>query len=216
MSARTSSPSPLTSYELPLLSPSALCRTCLEDTRIVLGSALAVLVRFPNLRFDSDMADLVSPLNDDRYKDYLTRYLLTRSNFLLPSVHGELNPGLNLCHIQYLRLQGQYHLIIPPNGLQDPFLGHILFYHMGPTLKILPNAPYLQVPVKAQDRNIPPVAFIYLLLEVRLYNWGGGEKDQNKRREKWGSEARNGSKVKQRDFCSSSSDLSNPDREIIK
>ena len=50
-----------------------------------------------------------------------------------------------------------------------------------PTLDILPNDPYLQVLLKAQDRNIPPGAFVYLLLEVRLYIRGGGEKDQKKR-----------------------------------
>ena len=57
----------------------------------------------PNLRFDSDMADLVSPLNGDRDDNYHTRSLLTRSNLLLQSV-------------QYLRLQGQYQLILPVNA----------------------------------------------------------------------------------------------------
>ena len=46
------------------------------------------------------------------------------------------------------------------------------------------NAPYLQVLIKAQDRNIPPGAFVYFLLEVHLYIQGGGEKDQRKRRDK--------------------------------
>ena len=105
-----------------------MCRTYLEDIRIVLGSALAALVRSPNPRFESDMADLVSPLNNDRDDDYLTRSLLTRSNLLLQSV-------------QYLRLQGQYHLILPPNGMQDNFLGHLWFFQMGPTLELLPNDP---------------------------------------------------------------------------
>ena len=93
----------------------------------MLGIALAVLVRSPNPRFDSDMADPVSPLNGDRNDDYLTRSLLTRSNLLLHSV-------------QYLRLQGQYQLILPPNGMQDRFLGHVWFVQMGPTLDLLPNA----------------------------------------------------------------------------
>ena len=73
--------------------------------------------------------------------DYLTRALLTCSNLLLKSVHDELNPGLNLCHIQYLCLQGQYHLILLPNGMQDRFLGHVWFVQMGPTLELLPNSP---------------------------------------------------------------------------
>ena len=128
MSARTSLPSPLTSYELSLSSLYALCRTYLEDIRIVLGSALTVLVRYPNPRFDSDMADLVSPLKNDREDDYLTRSLLTLSNLLLQSV-------------QYLVLQGQYHLILPPNGMQDRFLGHLWYVQMGPTVELLPNAP---------------------------------------------------------------------------
>ena len=93
----------------------------------MLGIALVVLVRSPNPRFDSDMADLVSPLSGDRDDDYHTRYLLTRSNLLLQSV-------------QYLHLRGQYQLILPPNGMQDCFLGHIWFVQMGPTLEILPNA----------------------------------------------------------------------------
>ena len=97
------------------------------DIRIVLGSALAVLVRYPNTRFDSDMADLVSPLNGDRDDDYHTRSLLTRSNLLLQIV-------------QDLRLHGQYQLILPPNGMQDRFLGHVWFVHMGPTLELLPNS----------------------------------------------------------------------------
>ena len=88
---------------------------------------MTLLVRSPNPRFDSDMADLVSPLNDDRDDDYLTRFLLNRSNILLQSG-------------QYLRLQGQYHLILPPNSMQDRFLGHIWFVQMGPTLELLPNA----------------------------------------------------------------------------
>ena len=118
---------PLTSYELTLSSLSVLCRTYLEDIRIVIGSALVVLVRSPNPRFDSDMADLISPLNGDRDDDYHTRSLLTRSNLLLQSV-------------QYLLLQGQYQLILAPNGMQDIFLGHVWFVQMGPTLEILPNA----------------------------------------------------------------------------
>ena len=121
--------SPLTSYELPPSSLSALCRTYLEDIRIVLGSALTVLVRSPNPLFDSDMADLVSPLNGDRNDDYHTRSLLTRSNLLLQSV-------------QHPRLQGQYQLILPPNGMQDRFLGHVWFVQMGPTLELLSNATY--------------------------------------------------------------------------
>ena len=130
MSARTSSPStsPSTLYELPLSSLSALCRTYLEDIRIAIGSALVVLVRSPNPHFDLDMADLVSVLNDDRDDDYLKRSLLTRSNLLLQSV-------------QYLRLQGQYHLILPPNGMHDRFIGHVWFVQMGTTLELLPNAP---------------------------------------------------------------------------
>ena len=115
-------------YELPPLSLSALCRTYLEDICIVLGSSLEVLVRSPNPRFDSDMADLVSPLNDDRDDNYLTRSLLTRSNLLLQSV-------------QCLCLQVHYHLILPPNGTQDRFLGHVWFVQMGPTIELLPNAP---------------------------------------------------------------------------
>ena len=108
-------------------SSSALCRTCLEDIRIVLGIAFAVLVRSPNPRFDSDMADPVSPLNGDRDDDYHTRSLLTRSTLLLQSV-------------QYLLLHGQYHLILPPNGTQHCFLSHVWFVQMGPTLELLPNA----------------------------------------------------------------------------
>ena len=118
-----------------------MCRTCLEDIRIVLGSALGVLVMSPNPRFDLDMADLVSPLNDDRDDDCLTSSVLTRFNLLLQSVHGELKPSINLCHIQYLRLQGQYHLILPPNGMQDFFLGHVWFVQMVPTLELPTNTP---------------------------------------------------------------------------
>ena len=88
----------------PSSSLSALCHTYLEDIRIVLGRSLSVLVRSPNPRFDLDMADLVSPLNGDRDDDYHTRSLLTRSNLLLQSV-------------QYLRLRGQYQLILPSNGM---------------------------------------------------------------------------------------------------
>ena len=141
MSARTPSPSPSTSYELPLLSFSVLCRTCLEDIHIVLVSALAVLVRSSNPRFDSDMVDLVSPLNDDRDDDCPTSSVITCSNLLLQSVHGELKPGLNLFHIQHHRLQGQYRLILTPDGMQDRFLGHVWFVQMGPTLEIFPNTP---------------------------------------------------------------------------
>ena len=90
----------------PLSSLSSLCRTYLEDIRIVLGSAMAVIVRSPNPRFESDIADLISPLNGDRDDNYHTRSLLTRSNLLLQSV-------------QYLRLQGQYQLILPPNSTLD-------------------------------------------------------------------------------------------------
>ena len=90
----------------------------------MLGSALAVVVRSPNPSFDSDMVDLVSPLNGDRDDDYHTRSLLTRSNLLLQS-------------LQYLCLQGQYQLILPPNGMQDRFLGHVWFVQMGPTLELL-------------------------------------------------------------------------------
>ena len=43
--------------------------------------------------------------------------------------------------VQYLVLQGQYHLIMPPNGMQDSFLGHVWFVQMGPTVELLPNAP---------------------------------------------------------------------------
>ena len=93
----------------------------------MLGSALAVLLRSSNPRFDSDMADLVSPFNGDRDDDYHTRSLLTRSNLLLQS-------------LQYIHLQGQYQLILPPNGMQDRFLGHIWFVQMGSTLELLPNA----------------------------------------------------------------------------
>ena len=163
-------------YELPLSSLSALFRTYLEDIPIVLGSDLAVLVRSPTSRFDSNMVDLVSPLNDDRDDDCLTSSVLNLSNLLLQSVHGELKPGLNLCHIQYLRLQGQYHLILPPNGMQDRFLGHIWFFQMGPILEFLPNTPNRQVQLKAQDRRIFPGALVYFLLEVRLYIWWGGER----------------------------------------
>ena len=87
------------------------------------------------------MADLVSPLNDVRDNDYLTSSVLTCSNLLLQSVHGQLKPGVNLCHIQYIRLQGQYHLILPSNSMQDRFLGHVWFFHMVATLEILPNSP---------------------------------------------------------------------------
>ena len=73
------------------------------------------------------MADLVYPLNDVRDNKYLTRSLLTRSNLLLQRV-------------QYFRLQGQYQLILPPNGMQDRFLGHVWFVQMGPTLDLLPNS----------------------------------------------------------------------------
>ena len=45
-----------------------------------------------------------------------------------------------------------------------------------PTLEILPNAPYLQVPINAQDRNIPPGAFVYFLLEAAFISGGGGRK----------------------------------------
>ena len=38
-------------------------------------------------------------------------------------------------------MQDQYHLILPPNGMQDCFLGHVWFVQMGPTLELLPNAP---------------------------------------------------------------------------
>ena len=117
----------MTSYELPPSSLSALCLTYLEDTRIVLDSALTVLVSSPNPLFDSDMADLISPLNGDRDNDYHTRYLLTCSNLLLQSV-------------QYLCLQGQYQLILLPNGMKDRFLVHVWFVQMGPTLELLPNA----------------------------------------------------------------------------
>ena len=141
MLARTSLPLPSTSYKLPPFSLSALCCTCKEDVRIVLVSALAVLVWSPNPRFDSDMADLVSPLNYDRDDDCLTSSALTISNFLLQSVSGELKPGLNLSPIQYICLQGQYLLILPPNDMQDRFLGHVWFVPMGPTLKLLPNTP---------------------------------------------------------------------------
>ena len=92
----------------------------------MLGSALAVVVRSPNPRFDSDMADLVSPLNGDRDDDYHTRSLLTCSNLLLQSV-------------QYICLQGQYQLILLLNGMQDRFLGHVWFVKMGPTLELLSN-----------------------------------------------------------------------------
>ena len=68
-----------------------------------------------------------------------------RSDLLLQIVHDELNPGLNIRHLQYLRLRGHYHLILPPNGMQDRLLGHIWFFQMGPTLELLPNAPYHQV-----------------------------------------------------------------------
>ena len=43
------------------------------------------------------MADLVSPLNGDRDDDY----------------HAS---------VQYLCLQGQYQLILPPNGMQDELI----------------------------------------------------------------------------------------------
>ena len=45
---------------------------------------------------------------------------------------------------------------------------------------------------------------------------GGGGKDKKKRQDKGGSEARNGSKVPKMEFCSSSSALSKPDREIFR
>ena len=45
---------------------------------------------------------------------------------------------------------------------------------------------------------------------------GGGEKDQRKRRDKYGSEARNGSKVPRLVSCSIFSVLSKPDRKIFK
>ena len=85
------------------------------------------------------MADLISPLNDDRGDDCLTSFVLTHSNLILQSVHRELKPGLNLCHIQNLRQRGQYHLILPPNGTQDRFLVHVWFVQMGPTLELLLN-----------------------------------------------------------------------------
>ena len=69
--------------------------------------------------------------------------LLERSDPLLQIVHSELKPGLNLCHLQYLRLRGQYHLILPPNGMQDRLLGHIWFVDIGLILELLPNAPNL-------------------------------------------------------------------------
>ena len=37
--------------------------------------------------------------------------------------------------------------------MQDSFLGHIWFVQMGPTLELLPNAPYHKVQLKDQDRN---------------------------------------------------------------
>ena len=64
-----------------------------------------------------------------------------RSNLLLQIVHGELKPGLNLCHLQYLCLKDWYQLILPPCGMQDCLLGHIWFVQMGLTLELLPNAP---------------------------------------------------------------------------
>ena len=94
----------------------------------MLGIVLAVLVRSPNPHFDSDMANPISPLDGDRNDDYYTISLLTHSNLLLESV-------------QYLRLQGQYQLILLPNGMQDSILGHIWFVHMGPILELLPNVP---------------------------------------------------------------------------
>ena len=87
------------------------------------------------------MADLVLPLNNNRDDDCLTISVLTCYNPLPQSVYGELNIGLNICHIQYLRLQGQYHLILPPNGMQNCFLGHVWLVQMGPTLDLLPNTP---------------------------------------------------------------------------
>ena len=48
----------LTSYEIPPSSLSTLCRTYLEDIRIVLGITLEVLVRSPNPRFNLDIQDL--------------------------------------------------------------------------------------------------------------------------------------------------------------
>ena len=86
------------------------------------------------------MADLVSPSNDNRDDNCLASSVLTRSDLLLQSVHSELKPGLNICHIQYLCLQGQYQLILPPNGMQDRLLGHTWFVQMGPTLELPPNA----------------------------------------------------------------------------
>ena len=73
------------------------------------------------------MADLVSTLNGDRDDDYHTRSVLTCSNLLLQSV-------------QYLCLQGQYQIILPLEGMQDRFLGHVWFFQMGLTLELLPNA----------------------------------------------------------------------------
>ena len=58
--------------------------------------------------------------------DNHARSLLTHSNLLLQSV-------------QYLGLQGQYQLILPPNGMQDRFLGHLWFVQMGLTLELPPQ-----------------------------------------------------------------------------
>ena len=79
--------------------------------------------------------------------------LLKRSSLLMQIIHGELKPGLNICHLHYILLQGQYHLIMLPNGVQDNLLGHILFVHMGLTLELLLDAPYFQVQLKYQDLN---------------------------------------------------------------
>ena len=121
ISARTSLPSPSTSYELPQSSLSALCRTYLEDIRIVLGSALAVLVRSPNPRFDLDMADLISPLNNGKDNDYLTRSLLTRSNLLLQSVQISSPAGPVSPHFAAERHAGSFSwpYIVCPDG-SDP------------------------------------------------------------------------------------------------
>ena len=80
-------------------------------------------------------------LEDDRDDDCITSSGLTRPNLLLQSAHSELKPGLNIFHIKYLCLQGQYHLILPSNGMQDRFLGHVWFFQMGPTLELPPNTP---------------------------------------------------------------------------
>ena len=169
----------------------------------MLGSALAVLVRSPNPCFDSDMADLVSPLNGDRDDDYHTRSLLTCSNLFLQCVQYSSPARPVSTHSAAEQHAGSFSWprMVCPDG-SDP--------------SAPPQCHVSSSPAQGSGPQYSPGSIhLFPSRGTPLYP-EGGEKDQRKRRDKWRSEARNGSKVPRLASCSSFSVLSKSDRDIFK